>query len=69
MSEYRKYIERLTETSSKVSSMWQDSNGVKFSNVFLNPMIEKLSNIDWSIDQMCSEVEEAMELLRTYKEE
>lgn len=68
MSEYKKYIQVLEETSKNVGSMWKDSNGNKFSTVFLNPVIDKLSNIDWNVDRLINEADEAIEILRMYKE-
>ena len=69
MSEYKKYVSILNETSDKVNTMWRDSNGTKFSNVFLNPLISKLSNLDWSVDRMISETDDAIRTIRKYKEE
>lgn len=68
MSEYKKYIQVLEETSKNVGSMWKDSNGNKFSTVFLNPVIDKLSNIDWNVDRLINEADDAIEILRMYKE-
>lgn len=68
MSEYKKYIQILEETSKNVGSMWKDSNGNKFSTVFLNPVIDKLSNIDWNVDRLINEADDAIEILRMYKE-
>lgn len=68
MSEYKKYIQVLEETSKNIGSMWKDSNGNKFSTVFLNPVIDKLSNIDWNVDRLINEADDAIEILRMYKE-
>ena len=68
MSEYRKYVSVLEETPKNVNSMWKDSNGNKFSTVFLNPIINKLSNIDWNVDRLINDADDAIEILRRYKE-
>lgn len=68
MSEYRNYISILNETTRNVNSMWKDSNGEKFLTVFLNPVIDRLSNIDWSIDRLLNETDDAIEILRRYEE-
>ena len=68
MSEYRKYVSILNETSENVTSMWKDLNGNKFSTVFLNPIISKVSNIDLDVDRLLSETNDAFEKIQRYKE-